>query len=58
MELKPGGTGGQVVTQQPARPGSAGATEKPQFPTTSVVTPCRILLSAFGLSGNVKSECV
>ena len=31
-----------------ARPGTTGASEKPQCPTTSVVTPCRILLSARG----------
>ena len=39
-------------------PGSAGATEKPQWPMISVVTPWRTLLSAFGLIGSVKSECV
>ena len=39
-------------------PGSAGATEKPQLPTTSSVTPWRIFDSARGLSGSVKSECV
>ena len=32
--------------------------EKPQLPSTSVVTPWRILHSAFGLSGRVKSEWV
>jgi hypothetical protein len=31
-----------------ARPWRAGATEKPQLPTTSVVTPWRTLLSARG----------
>ena len=31
-----------------ARPGTTGASENPQWPTTSVVTPCRILLSARG----------
>src|SRR5215470_4037195 len=41
-----------------ARPGSTGATENPQLPTTSSVTPCRIFDSARGLSGKVKSECV
>src|SRR5579862_7694471 len=39
-------------------PGSAGATEKPQWPMISVVTPWRTLLSAFGLIGSVKSEWV
>jgi hypothetical protein len=34
-------------------PGSAGAMEKPQLPTTSVVTPWRILDSARGLRGSV-----
>jgi len=41
-----------------ARPGSVGATENPQLPTTSVVTPWRIFDSARGLSGSVKSEWV
>ncbi len=41
-----------------ARPGTTGASENPQCPTTSVVTPCRILLSARGAYGSVKSECV
>ncbi len=43
-----------------ARPCRArhGATEKPQWPMISVVTPWRTLLSAFGLIGSVKSECV
>src|SRR5262249_46051498 len=41
-----------------AVPGSAGAAEKPQLPTTSVVTPWRIFPSARGLRGSVKSECV
>ena len=31
-----------------ARPGTTGASENPQWPTTSVVTPWRILLSARG----------
>src|SRR6266508_746395 len=39
-------------------PGSAGATEKPQLPTTSSVTPWRIFDSARWFSGRVKSECV
>ena len=39
-------------------PGSAGATEKPQWPMISVVTPWRTLLSALGLIGKVKSEWV
>ena len=41
-----------------AWPGNTGAVEYPQLPTTSVVTPCRILLSAWGLRGRVKSEWV
>ena len=41
-----------------AVPGSAGATENPQLPTTSVVTPWRIFPSARGFKGSVKSECV
>src|SRR5438046_1284359 len=41
-----------------ARAGSAGATEKPQLPTTSSVTPWRIFDSARGLMGSVKSEWV
>ena len=41
-----------------ARPGNTGATENPQCPMTSVVTPWRILLSARGAYGSVKSECV
>ena len=41
-----------------ARPGNAGAAEKPQLPVTSRVTPWRIFDSARGLSGRVKSECV
>src|ERR1700730_5137896 len=39
-------------------PGSTGATEKPQWPMISVVTPWRTLLSALGLIGSVKSEWV
>lgn len=34
-----------------------GAALIPQFPTISVVTPCLIILSAFGLSAIVKSVC-
>jgi hypothetical protein len=41
-----------------SRPGSTGAREKPQWPTTSVVTPWWTMLSAVGVSGSVKSECV
>src|SRR5262249_46605863 len=39
-------------------PGRPGGAEKPQWPMISVVTPWRTLLSAFGLIGRVKSECV
>src|SRR4029453_10424817 len=41
-----------------ARPGRAGAAEKPQLPTISVVTPCRTFDSARGFKGRVKSEWV
>ena len=39
-------------------PGRQGATENPQWPMISVVTPWRTLLSALGLIGSVKSEWV
>ncbi len=40
------------------RQGRMGATENPQCPMISVVTPCLTLLSALGLIGSVKSEWV
>ena len=48
---------GNPAAARPCR-ASAGATEKPQWPMISVVTPWRTLLSALGLIGSVKSEWV
>jgi hypothetical protein len=40
------------------RPALVGNGENPQLPVTSVVTPCKILLSALGSSSDVTSEWV
>ncbi len=47
---------GIVFRMSSLRRSLSGAAEPPQFPMTSVVTPCRTLLSARGFTNSSKSE--
>ena len=47
-----------ILQSQPTSSGEAGATENPQLPRTTVVTPCQLAGDAVGSKWSWASKCV